>query len=279
MKSAIAKLILVCLSLMAINLMLTIETYAAINPQDIAGLWLFDEGKDLVAADSSGNGNDGKIDGAKWVNGQSGSALSFLAGNVVAVPASESIDLTDAITVTAWINVTSCEGCTIDRIAQRMLDNNQKAAPWHIWLLGVWNGNKKVGWRVTTTDMDDVGIDSNTVIEFNKWYHVAGTYKSGQIRVYVNGVLETEGTNITGKIKATTGELWIGKYWGGGCDDFDGIIDEFGIFNKVLSGDDIRSIMDQGLVEATSAVSSSGKLSATWGRLKQGFLRKYSSGF
>jgi len=141
-------------------------------------------------------------------------------------------------------------------------------------LLGVWNGNKKVGWRVTTANNPDAGIDSTTVIEFDKWYHVAGTYKSGQIRVYVNGAMETEGTTITGKIKATTGELWIGKYWGGGCDDFDGIIDEFGIFNKVLTADDIKLVMDQGLMKATSAVSSSGKLPATWGEIKQSFSGK-----
>jgi hypothetical protein len=265
------RLTLICVGLIVISLMLTGKNYARLNLQDIAGIWLFDEGKGEVAKDSSENGNDGKIDGAKWADGQSGSALSFFKGNVVTVPASKSIDLNDAITVTAWINVISCEGCTIDRIAQRMLDNNQLAAPWHIWLFGVWNGNKKVGWRVTTTDMADVGIDSSTVIEFNKWYHVAGTYKSGQIRVYVNGAMETEGTNITGKIKATTGELWIGKYWGGGCDDFDGTIDEFGIFNKVLTKDDISSIMEQGLVKATSAVSSSGKLPVTWGEIKQAF--------
>ena len=37
---------------------------------DAVGIWLFDEGKGGVAADTSGNGNDGAITGAKVGRGQ-----------------------------------------------------------------------------------------------------------------------------------------------------------------------------------------------------------------
>ncbi|GAF80965.1 unnamed protein product, partial [marine sediment metagenome] len=39
--------------------------------------WRFDEGSGFIAGDSSGNGKDGIIDGATWITGKIGDALSF----------------------------------------------------------------------------------------------------------------------------------------------------------------------------------------------------------
>ena len=44
---------------------------------DAVGIWLFDEGKGGVAEDTSGNGNDGAITGAKWVEGKFGGCLGI----------------------------------------------------------------------------------------------------------------------------------------------------------------------------------------------------------
>ena len=271
MKMRTARLALVYVSLIIVSLIFAGGNYAAINPETLVGMWLFDEGEGDVAADSSGNGNDGRIVGAEWVDGKFGNALSFMLGQCVIVPASPSLDLTDEMTVTLWINQAISEGCSRDKMISKLLDDNQLVAPRHVWSIGVRPGSHKVGWKATTNSADDLGIDSASTIELNKWYHIAGTYKSGDMKVYVDGVLEAETKDITGKYPVTNGDIWIGKYWGGGCDDFDGIIDEVGIFNKVLSKDDINLIMEQGLAKASSAVLSLGKLSATWGSLKQDY--------
>ena len=50
------------------------------HAQSDAGLvaeWHFDEGSGTILRDSSGNGYDGTIYGATWVDGKSGKALSF----------------------------------------------------------------------------------------------------------------------------------------------------------------------------------------------------------
>ena len=65
------------LSLIA-TCLLTLPSHAALNADNIMGMWLFNEGQGDKANDSSGNGNDGKvIGGAKWVDGQFGKALEF----------------------------------------------------------------------------------------------------------------------------------------------------------------------------------------------------------
>ena len=78
MRVVLAKLSLVCISLIVISLMLTGQSSAKIDQETIVGMWLFDEGKGEVTKDSSGNGNDGKLmNGPKWVDGKFGKALEF----------------------------------------------------------------------------------------------------------------------------------------------------------------------------------------------------------
>ena len=43
----------------------------------MVAVWLFDEGKGNIVVDSTSNGHDGKIEGAKWVKGRFGKALEL----------------------------------------------------------------------------------------------------------------------------------------------------------------------------------------------------------
>jgi hypothetical protein len=48
---------------------------------------------------------------------------------------------------------------------------------------------------------------------------------------------------------------------------FNGFVDEVAIFNVVLSENDIKSIMMEGL-KLDAAISTAGKLTVTWGQIK-----------
>ena len=64
----------------------------------------FDAGSGTTAADSSGHGNAGTIRGATSTEGRYGDALSFDGASArVRVPASASLDLTRAMTLSGWI--------------------------------------------------------------------------------------------------------------------------------------------------------------------------------
>ena len=63
--------------LVGIFFLIALPGLAKIDPDSITGMWLFNEGKGGTAADASGNGNDGEIHGAKWVDGKFGKALEF----------------------------------------------------------------------------------------------------------------------------------------------------------------------------------------------------------
>jgi hypothetical protein len=68
-------------------------------------LWHFDEGSGTTTSDASGNGHDGAITGATWTTaGRFGSALEFDGdGDYVRVLDDPDLDLTDEVTVTAWV--------------------------------------------------------------------------------------------------------------------------------------------------------------------------------
>ena len=65
----------------------------------------FDQGSGPLAADASGNGNAGRIIGATGTSrGRFGRALKFDGtGDLVKVPASASLDLSDSMTLAGWI--------------------------------------------------------------------------------------------------------------------------------------------------------------------------------
>ena len=71
----------------------------------LVGAYAFDTGSGSVAVDASGKDNTGAISGATWTtHGRFGAALRFDgSGQVVRVPASASLDLSNAMTLSAWI--------------------------------------------------------------------------------------------------------------------------------------------------------------------------------
>lgn len=68
----------------------------------------FDAGSGRVAADASGAGNTGTIAGATWARGHTGHALRFDGrSSIVRVPPSPSLDVSSALTLSAWIRPTA----------------------------------------------------------------------------------------------------------------------------------------------------------------------------
>ena len=104
------------------------------------------------------------------------------------------------------------------------------------------------------------------------WTHIAVTFDSSknnnQLVIYVDGVQAGSSTR-PGKGAGNANPVDIGK-WGGGS-YFVGIIDEVAIFKSVLTEDDLKTIMDNGLDKTLGGVASvdaSEKLTTTWANLK-----------
>ncbi len=78
------------------------------------------------------------------------------------------------------------------------------------------------------------------------WTHVAVTFDSATLQLFVNGKLVTTHTLPISAPIAETGGLVIGGHRAGGGRNFDGLIDEVAIWNRVLSESEIDAIYGGG---------------------------------
>jgi len=228
---------------------------------DVVGLWLFDEGQGDTVKDSSGNGNDGVIEGAQWTNGKFGSALQFDGVTTrVVIPSSDSLNVPEQVTVEAWIFPTELHD-DINAVAQKWGDLSNRRQ----YQIGVIDVDGTARFYVSHTGTDHQRPIGEGVAA-NQWTHLAGTFDGTTIRVFVNGKLSAE-LESPGAIAQTDMEFFIGGY---GPDEeyaqnrhFKGIIDEVRVSDVALTEDDIKLSM-----EGFAAVSSGGKLTTSWARIK-----------
>src|SRR6185295_8548795 len=75
-------------------------------PSGLIVAYGFDEGSGTTLSDASGNGLAGTVSNAAWTTGQFGGALQFNGSfnSMVTAASSPLLQLTDAFTVSAWVN-------------------------------------------------------------------------------------------------------------------------------------------------------------------------------
>ena len=220
---------------------------------DAVGIWLFDEGKGNTAADTSGNGNDGAIAGAKWAEGKFGGALEFEPPHVVTVEPSDSLNFKDQMSIATWVYMNKGVSDTAIRRNGSYLLEVQSATervPGG-YVFGIWSGGGFTG-----------GVWGKTVVEPEKWYHIVGLYNGSEMQLYVDGTLEAT-TKQDGDIDQA-GELLFGTFGG---EKFIGRLDEIIFFDRGIAAAEIAELMTG--VEAVLPVSPNGLLTTTWGRLKR----------
>ena len=262
------RLTIICISFIVVSLMFVGQGYAGIDPDTAVGIWLFDESSGDVANDSSGNGNDGTINGATRVDGKFGKALSFDGAESVDMGNPPSLQFAGSVTITFWAKPSSVAAGRQNVIC--------KAYGGEGCLTMEPDGNLSFYWGDCGGNCDPYVEVARPIGVFvdDEWIHAALTrdVSTRTYNMYKNGIVEATdtwvecGAHPCGDGAASELNLLIGDGYAG---KFIGIIDEVAIFNVVLSEDDIKNIMNNGLANAVTAVSRLGKLTTTWGGVKQ----------
>ena len=136
--------------------------------------WRCDEGSGSVLRDSSGNGNHGKIKGAKWVRNGKGFALEFDGvDDCVDCGAGPSLDIRDNISITAWVypkpqKAPAEPGIVGKAFASYVITQYEEQ---------VWTYISK-GWQ-----------KASVFIPLERWHHIASTYDGKALKLYLNGEL------------------------------------------------------------------------------------------
>jgi len=171
---------------------------------ELVGWWRFDEGSGTTAADSSGNGNDGTLNGdPQWVVGYFGGALEFDGSDdYIDCGNDPSLDLT-TWTITFWLKVN--ENKNYNGFVIKGLD-----AAENYEVLGFADGS--FHFPIQHTDGSRTYINTAAgVIVPDEWAHFAYSYDAAEgRRFYKNGDLIFEDTE-SGTPQASTGILSIGN--------------------------------------------------------------------
>jgi len=205
----------------------------ALSPEEIhslyldgytVGNWNFNEGTGSTVYDSSVYCNDGTLSNqSMWTtSGRVGSALSFDGTNYVDCGNDASLDISGNISFGGWVYYTELVNFAgIIRMG------------------GTYVRREDTGkFKFVFSGLTDDAIQSTTQPVVGKWYHIMGTYNGANIRVYVNGEEEARETSTGTLTGLGTNSVQMGKW----CSIYHkGKIDEFKIYNKALSHDEIYS--------------------------------------
>ena len=199
--------------------------------------WTMDETGGATAHDTgAAPANDAALSGSPtFGTGRIGNALSLDGSTQYGTVADEaSLDITDAITIAAWIEPAKLA-------TQHLVQKGTMGAPNGYELSLASTG--KVFFRLNNTAA--TRIDSTTLYptDGHTWMHVAVTWDGSDMRIYVNGV--AEGGTVAGPaaIATNSNPLVIGA-----VSDltykFQGAIDDVRIYNRALSAGEIAALAE-----------------------------------
>ncbi|MCK4722118.1 MAG: right-handed parallel beta-helix repeat-containing protein, partial [Dehalococcoidia bacterium] len=149
-----------------------------------------------------------------------------------------SFDITEAITIEAWIKTTD------NTLSQVVVEKRPLVAEYNYYLR-LDNGYVKFSFYNGT---HIALVDHTTRLANNTWAFVAVTYDRANIRLYVNGV-EVKSVADTRVMIANAGDLVIGKHIYNNTSYFSGLIDEVRISNIARTPEEIDASWNDGIGE------------------------------
>jgi chitodextrinase len=210
----------------------TTPATSPLPPGLVAG-YSFNTGSGTTLPDVSGNGNNGTITSATWsTQGKFGGALSFNgSSSIVRVASSASLNLSSAMTLSAWINPSASQSGW-RTIVQKETD---------AYFLNAGNNSPLQPAGGGTFAGATQWLSGPTANPLNTWTHVALTYDGTILRLYVNGTQVTTQA-AGGTIQATSNPLWIGGNSPYG-EFFQGLLDDVRVYNRALTQTEIQTDM------------------------------------
>ena len=202
----------------------------------------FDTDDGNVVHDQSGNGNDGKVMGAKFVTaGATGGAMSFNGqSDYIRVPNSKSLE-TPTFTISVWAKTREAVAQLPNRgiIGKLRIDENRN------WYLIRQRDGLIGGGVVGLTPDDYCNLETSADPFVGKWGYAVLSYDGNSARFYVNGELVSQHEGLIHRGNSL--DLMIGADGFKRSSDepewlWNGFIDEMRIYNRALMADEVRAL-------------------------------------
>jgi len=207
----------------------------------------FDEGSGTYTHDYSGNNNIGVFyngsticsngDCPTWINGKFGKAVDFDGiDDYINVEEQTNLDGFSEITISAWVKP----------------DKDYSGDQPNGWYGGFWkkHNSYSIGWQgwtdgLTASFFNSSGIrffsDTDIDLYTGNWYYIVVTFDSQMIKYYINGEYITGGLTGGSYFGALNDNSYPVKIGLGFSKYFNGTVDEFYIYKRVLTNEEIIS--------------------------------------
>ncbi|MFA9262339.1 MAG: LamG domain-containing protein, partial [Undibacterium sp.] len=206
---------------------------------DLAGYWKLDENTGTSAADSSTNGNTGTLtNGPTWTTGQIGSGVQFDGTNdYISAGSDPSLVFTDRRTIAAWVYITGSMVNGNEYYIARKFSSGDSNSYYGMTLFHNGTGIKLGSYG----GGGGAYVYSNGYLTANQWYHVAVAFDKPTITFYINGKLDSTGTDaVGGGYPSGSGTMYLGS--AGGSSYLNGRLDEVRVYGHPLSADEIGQL-------------------------------------
>jgi hypothetical protein len=205
---------------------------------NLVGHWKMDEPSGNTLTDHSGNGNNATLlstSGVGRVTGREGLAIALPGTNnrYATAPHSGSLNITGAITVSAWIRPN-------DVHTRKILTKTGPGG----YDLGLSSGGK-VSLILNGTSAQSLQSNTSYPSDGSTWMHVAATFDGSTATIYVNGQPDASRNLGAVAIGSNTSALHIGALLGG-SNRFNGAIDDLRLYSRALSAAEIASLAGTG---------------------------------
>jgi len=187
--------------------------------------WKLDEGSGAVAGDASGHGNVAALmNGPVWDAGNVLGGLRFNGVEDYLDAGSDSFDLTGEVTAALWIK----PAVILSTGTQVLIQRGRYIYPFMMRI-----ESKRIRACIRTSTGTHY-IFGQSVLVPGQWYHVAMTFKNGEIILYINGSEESRASyegpmNVMANQKTTIGANPLGQT------PFSGHLDDVRIYNRALA--------------------------------------------
>lgn len=209
------------------------------------GYWPLDQTSGTVAADISGNNNNGVVSGATWSSaGRMGDCLTFNGANSY-VQITNTID--NDFTISFWVKTTQTANTGEWYNGVGLVDGD---APGTANDFGTAMVENKFAFGIGNPDTT---IVSSKPINDGNWHQCVATRQqaSGLIKIYVDGALQTSGYENRNTLNASSRLLFGAISSGGGY--FNGSLDDIRIFNRTLSDGEVYAIYNSQAIAPAAA--------------------------
>lgn len=203
---------------------------------NLVSYWKLDESSGN-AGDSVGSNDLTNNNTVTYSLGKINNGGDFVAANSESFTASGFPSMTGGVhSVAFWFKADVIDGAArFPYILRNVADN----ANYYIYVyqnggvnkiaLASWNGSGQTG------------FDSAATISTGTWYHFVGVFNGASSIIYLNGSSDATGSTLT--INSGT-DLNIGA--NSGASFYDGMIDEVGVWNRVLTSDEVSTLYNSG---------------------------------